>query len=446
MDLRGVLRRKGVYNCRKAGKKITDCFSEFLQTSANGTVPTWPLDSLKGLVNSEVSSINDISLGLQYLYQKNDVTKDENNMTDIKMEHKKTSNSRDTSSIANPVVTNESKLPFSMDDLPRVIGNISKMYQGEDKKYGGWNDSLDYKLDMYKDICDINQCPIDRRMDGLMLALREPALSQFRAHRHDVGMTFEGMINHFRQCYEGIDFKRSELQAWHTITYKLIKEQNQTKSPSECVVILVDALNAKRRSLDPSQRTDDAMHTRLTNACWGIPEFQSALSAPSSHLPTFINQLKMAVSNYQAIREDTSSSAYIAENYLENDNDTVDNPEVNYTNRRFKNNYRGREKLQGSYRRKEIHSNVSSNDDRKINGTGHNFFKFGNNCYVCGRENCRAWKHDKDQRINARKRWESRSNTYIIESLDAQDAECENDSTDLYIAEAFSEMNFDFEA
>ncbi|KAI6246155.1 hypothetical protein HI914_05817 [Erysiphe necator] len=246
------------------------------------------------------------------------------------------------------------------------------MYQTEDKKYNGWNDSLDYKMEMYKDICDINQCPLDR---------------EFRAHRHDVGMTFEGMINHFRGCYEGIDFKRSELQAWHTISYKLIKEQNQNKPPSECVVILVDALNAKRRSLDPSQRTDDAMHTRLTNACWEIPEFQSALSAPSC-----------------------------------------------------------REGSQSNHRRKAIFTKVSSNNDRKMNGTGQGLFKFDNKCYVCGRENCCAWKHDKDQRFNARKRWENRSHTYTMESLDAQDVESENESTDLYLAEAFSEMNLDFEA
>ncbi|RKF65347.1 hypothetical protein OnM2_009011 [Erysiphe neolycopersici] len=266
------------------------------------------------------------------------------------------------------------------------------MYQAEDKKYGGWNDSLDYKMDMYKDICDIYQCPIDRRMDS---SLERASL---RAHRHDVGMTFEGIINHFRDCCEGIDFKRSELQAWHMISYELNKEQNQNKSPSECVVILVDALNAKRCSLDPSQRTDDAIHTRQTNACWGISEFQSSLSAPSSHLPTFINQLKMAV------------------------------------------------RFQSSYRRKGIHTKVSSNDDRKLNGTGNGLFKFDNKCYVRGKENCRALKHDRDQRLNARKRWENRSHTYIIESLDAQDAESENESTDVYIAEAFSEMNFNFES
>lgn len=46
----------------------------------------------------------------------------------------------------------------------------------------------------------------------------------------------------------------------------------------------------------------------------------------------------MDVGNYQAIREDTSSSTYIAENYLESYNNTLDDPEVNYTNRRFRNN------------------------------------------------------------------------------------------------------------
>ncbi|RKF79249.1 hypothetical protein GcC1_048037 [Golovinomyces cichoracearum] len=115
-------------------------------------------------------------------------------------------------------------------------------------------------MDMYKDICDINQCLVNRRIDGLMLALKEPALSEFRAHRYDIGMTFEGMINHLRECYEGIDFKCSELQAYHAISYKLIRGQNLNKLPSECVVILVDTINEKRHGPDPSRRSDDAIY------------------------------------------------------------------------------------------------------------------------------------------------------------------------------------------
>ncbi|RKF72767.1 hypothetical protein GcM1_247223 [Golovinomyces cichoracearum] len=75
MDLRGVLRRNGVYICRKADKKVSECFAEFLQTSANGTVSVWPLASLQSLVNSEVTSITDISLGLQYLHRQTGITK-----------------------------------------------------------------------------------------------------------------------------------------------------------------------------------------------------------------------------------------------------------------------------------------------------------------------------------------------------------------------------------
>ncbi|RKF79250.1 hypothetical protein GcC1_048032 [Golovinomyces cichoracearum] len=84
-----VLRRNGVYICREAGKKVTECFSEFLQTSANGTVPVWPLVSLQSLINSEVTSITDISLGLQYLYRKNSIIKSEsgNNAFTTKMEN-----------------------------------------------------------------------------------------------------------------------------------------------------------------------------------------------------------------------------------------------------------------------------------------------------------------------------------------------------------------------
>lgn len=81
-----------------------------------------------------------------------------------------------------------------------------------------------------------------------------------------------------------------------------------------------------------------------------------------------------------------------------------------------------------------------------MNGTGQGLSKSDNTCYIYGGENCCAGKLDKDKRLDARKRRENRSHTYIMESLDAQDVESQNESTDLYIAEAFSEMNLDFEA
>ncbi|TQS36460.1 hypothetical protein Golomagni_03093 [Golovinomyces magnicellulatus] len=145
-----------------------------------------------------------------------------------------------------------------------------------------------------------------------------------------------------------------KLQAWHAISYKLIREQNPNKLPSECFFILVHTLNAKRRGLDPSQRSNDAMHTRLTNACWGIPEFQSVLSAPSPHLSKFIKQLKMAFSNHHAIKEETPST-YISESYLQNNEESL---EVNFTNRRFRDNHRSRGGSRSGYRHKGVTSVV----------------------------------------------------------------------------------------
>lgn len=57
---------------------------------------------------------------------------------------------------------------------------------------------LDYKIEIYKDSCDKNQCPVERQIKRLMLALKEPALSKFRAHRHDYGKTSDGMIEHLK--------------------------------------------------------------------------------------------------------------------------------------------------------------------------------------------------------------------------------------------------------
>ncbi|TQS37253.1 hypothetical protein Golomagni_02279 [Golovinomyces magnicellulatus] len=117
------------------------------------------------------------------------------------------------------------------ENLPCIPSNISKIYHNDDKKYVEWNDSLDYKIENFKEICNINQSSVDCRINGLSLALKEPALSEFRAHRHDSGMTFDGMIRHFGACYEGMDFKHSEIQAWNAISYKMIRDQNTSKLP-----------------------------------------------------------------------------------------------------------------------------------------------------------------------------------------------------------------------
>ncbi|RKF80128.1 hypothetical protein GcM1_196018 [Golovinomyces cichoracearum] len=114
-------------------------------------------------------------------------------------------------------------------------------------------------------------------------------------------------------------------------------------------------------------------------------------------------------------------STYIAESYLE----------VNFNNRRFKDSYRSREGSRSGSRHKGLLS-TGRESPHDVTGSDKNkqgLFKFGNKCYVCGQEDCRAWKHNKDQRHNAKKRWESRSHTYITESLDAKDVEDEKEAT-----------------
>ncbi|POS81921.1 hypothetical protein EPUL_005477 [Erysiphe pulchra] len=190
---------------------------------------------------------------------------------------------KDSNISISPVSVNSKTLAVN-DDLPHILSNISKMYHNDDKKYAGLNDSLDYKIEMYKDICDINQCPTDCRINGLMLALREPALSKFRAHRHDPGMNF-------------------------------------------------DNYHRNRGGYKPGlgQR--------------GV----SGRSSPGNSRNRF--------------------------------------------------------------------------EEKQV------LYNFNNKCYVCGKEECRAWKHDKDS-----------------PSLDVQDVQEDDDKTDLYIAETFDVLDFDEEA
>ncbi|RKF80129.1 hypothetical protein GcM1_196019 [Golovinomyces cichoracearum] len=140
--------------------KPTSNYKTAFNGSTRSSSSEWrPLASLQSLISSEVTSITDISLSLQYLYRKNGVIKSEsgNNAFTTKMKnHIDNNNLENPTPILIPSSINQHISSTSTDDLPRILGKILRIYQGDDKKYGGLNDSLDYKMDMYEDICDVN--------------------------------------------------------------------------------------------------------------------------------------------------------------------------------------------------------------------------------------------------------------------------------------------------
>ncbi|RKF79248.1 hypothetical protein GcC1_048036 [Golovinomyces cichoracearum] len=108
-------------------RKVTECFTELLRTSANGTVPVWSLASLQSLINSEVTSITDISLSLQYLYRQNGVIKSEsgNNAFTTKMENKINNNNLENPTpIIIPSSINQPISSTSTNDLLIFLGTF----------------------------------------------------------------------------------------------------------------------------------------------------------------------------------------------------------------------------------------------------------------------------------------------------------------------------------
>ncbi|RKF78552.1 hypothetical protein GcM1_210026 [Golovinomyces cichoracearum] len=131
----------------------------------------------------------------------------------------------------------------------------------------------------------------------------------------------------------------------------------------------------------------------------------------------------MTVCNYHAMKEETPAAVYVAESNYE---DEYGNSEVNFTNRRLKENSRGRVAYRGGYRQRDLSGKGSLGDSRGMNKHNQGLFNFRNKCFVCEQNGCRAWKHDKGKRLDARKRWKSRSSVYITASLDAQDEDEDN--------------------
>jgi hypothetical protein len=302
--------------------------------------------------------------------------------------------------LTQPGETNTTVQTTTHPGYSKELATVAKLYT-DDQKYTGVDDSFDFKLTIFHDICNRAGLP----PDGHMIAFPTMLKGLAQAHYYNCSLStkpFDAACTHMRNFFEGPEYYRKNLTEWNAITLQGFIDSNPEKSLLQCLQLLIDKLCKQQHAIDVELRTPRVLTNKLVTACQGVPACRIAISNPSEELATLINKLQSSIVAWE--KENPGPAA----------NQTF------FTDRRYyhdQNRDRNRGHRPGRY----------TNDKPKAR------------CYICRKEDCRSWKHTETEREKAKETWrrkfndntkgrfanrfEERFKQYIAECEEAEDDE-----------------------
>ena len=277
----------------------------------------------------------------------------------------------------------------------KELTNLSKSYS-DSLRYTGNDDNLDYKLEIFHDLCDRTDIPWEARIKAFPIMLKDRALDFYyhsckpQIHK---ATTFEGLSDSVRQYFEGPEHRRNVLQKWNRMNLRFFIDKFPDRSIGQNFEELVTTLRSLQLGLDAKYRDDDCFHDRLLAACQDVDVCRYACYRPSPTLPGLLSDLRSSIDTNEKINRPTS--------------------QVFYTDRRY-------HRSQPRQRRDTERPTRQSRDKP---------------CYVCGEEGCWSTNHSKEERVARKKKLQRRFNKrvdqYLLESDDDDGDAPNSDDSDI---------------
>jgi len=110
---------------------------------------------------------------------------------------------------------------------------MAKIYT-EEQKYGGINESLNYKLTIFYNICNRADVPQEAYLKAFPTMLKGLALDHFYINQLS-RLPFAKACEHLWNFFKELGFQRKNLDKWNTIILTTVIAENIDKSISECL-------------------------------------------------------------------------------------------------------------------------------------------------------------------------------------------------------------------
>jgi hypothetical protein len=261
--------------------------------------------------------------------------------------------------------------PFVQPNIyTKGVAAVAKVYTDDDK-YTGIDDSFDFKLSIFQDICNRSGVPPDAYMAAFPIMLKGLA----QAHYYNSSLStkpYEAACTHIRNFFEGPEYYRKNLAEWNATHLQDLINTHPEKPIGECLRLLIDKLLKLQYGIDVDLRTPKLFANKLVTACQGVPACRIAISDPPGELSTLINKLQSSITAWEKENPRITSASY-------------------FTDRRY---YHGLQQ-----RRIQPKGRFTArNGPRKAH------------CYICRKEDCRSWKHTDAERQKAKDNWKGKFN------------------------------------
>ncbi|KAG9244280.1 hypothetical protein BJ878DRAFT_550836 [Calycina marina] len=290
--------------------------------------------------------------------------------------------------------------PSNMDPLAE-IASVAKLYT-EEQKYGGGDDSFEYKSTIFVDICSRSGLPDVGYMAAFPIMLKGVALSHYYSSNLG-GRSYENACTHMSNFFEGDVFKSLKVEQWNNTTLKGMMglTANAGKSIYELFRLLVEELSILRDSIYEDMRTDVFFRDKIKTACGGHEACRIGLSKPVKDIGEYINGIRSSISTWEKENSHRTENTCLTDG---NHPFTDRNPrETYYTDRKYHRkdeNYRPSAGYQDNSQNRQFQGKHGSRSRSTENGK----------CYVCRKENCRSWKHTDEERHKQKEEYRQRFN------------------------------------
>jgi hypothetical protein len=264
----------------------------------------------------------------------------------------------------------------------KLIGEIARIYTDE-QKWDGGNGSFDQKLTIFYDICERVELPKEAIMKAFPTMLKGLALDYFYNNNMSKE-SFNYVSTHLRGFFEGPGYQRRNLDRWNAITWSSISEKHTGKSTFEVVQLMINELRQLQYGLTPALRTTEFLHNKIITTCQDSEACKYAVSDPPMALGELLHKLQSSITAFEKLNPN--------------------NADTFFTDRRYRSNNHSDSRQFGNRRYHSDHTNPYKPRDRD-----NDYMDPSKSCFICGKSDCRSWKHTDRERREEKTRFRTRN-------------------------------------
>lgn len=271
------------------------------------------------------------------------------------------------------------------------MANLFKAYSNDSDKYSGaTTDNFERKFMLFLERCDQAAIPNDDRHRAFSIMLIGNARQYYFDNLKSESLDLSSLEKAIKMRFQTPERTRALLREWEMVTLNSIIASNTSKSPTECLELLIEKLSDIQTSLPKEYRSEIILRNKLLNAVRDVESCRLAYHKPAETVQGVISDLHASIA---AMKNSDSSSP---------------EPSAHLVDRRY----------------------IRNGDDRNRGDPSRQ-----KKCFVCKRPGCWSTNHSSKERLKA-----YRNSKILRQFITSLSPETESDEEEQETADALDDV------